>query len=243
MTDIQVLQYVNWDEFVRSLRRDVFDGEPFRRSRYLFRGVSSEDYGLTPSFDRIFGVGTNRQRVFRELLAAFREESEGQVPAAVLEDEVQTLALGQHYGLPTRLLDWTDSPYVAAFFAFKGALRHQPLSGRRVAIWVLHRSAPLWNAEIGVEIVSVPSVGNLRIRNQAGRFTLSRTPFATLEEYVAHSDYDGPALTKIVIPASEAKQSLADLAMMGITPARMFADLVGAAEAAEMRVRLDGDYR
>ena len=242
MAEIRTLQYVSWDDFVRSLRLDLFDDQPFRRGLYLFRGVSSEDYQLTSSFDRVFGVRANRQSLFRELLDAFREESEGQAPAGVLDDEVQTLALGQHYGLPTRLLDWTDSPYVAAFFAFKGALRHHPLDARRVAVWVLHRAAPVWSAEFGVEIVSVPPIGNLRIRNQAGRFTIARTPFATLEEYVEHASYDGTALTKMVIPAREAERSLADLAMMGITPARMFPDLVGAAEAAEMRVLLNREY-
>jgi hypothetical protein len=242
VADIRTLQYVSWEEFMRSLRLDLFDDAPFRRSRYLFRGVSSEDYRLESSFDRVFGARPEPHRLFADLLAAFREECEGQAAPDLLEDESKTLALGQHYGLPTRLLDWTESPYVAAFFAFSGALRHQPFDGRRVAIWVLHRATPLWSRDVGVEILTVPSIGNMRIRNQAGRFTLARTPFATLEEYVKHSSFDGVGLTKIAIPAREAARSLSDLAMMGVTPARMFPDLVGAAEAAEMRVLLDHEY-
>jgi hypothetical protein len=108
-----------------------------------------------------------------------------------------------------------------------------------VAIWALHRDAPVWSRDFGVEIVVVPALGNERIRNQAGRFTLSRTPFATLEAFVEQCDYDGVALTKIALPAREAERALADLAMMGVTPAHMFPDVVGAAEAAEMRVLLE----
>jgi len=241
MAEIQTLHYISWDEFTRSVRIDLFGGEPFRRNRYLFRGVSSEDYQLVSSFDRVFGPRPDPHRMFAALLAAFREECEGQVASEILDDELKTLALGQHHGLPTRLLDWTESPYVAAFFAFSGALRHQPLENRRVAVWVLHRSAPVWSREFGVELLAVPSVGNIRIRNQAGRFTLARTPFRTLEQFVEHAPYDGVALTKVAVPASEARRCLAELAMMGLTPARMFPDLAGSAAAAEMRVLLEDE--
>lgn len=107
---------------------------------------------------------------------------------------------------------------------------------------MLHRNAPLWTGHTGVELLAPPSIGNIRIRNQAGRFTLARTPFASLEEYVERADFDGVGLTKIVVPAREAARSLSDLAMMGLTPARMFPDLIGAAAAAEMRVRLEDEY-
>ena len=239
MAEIRELQYVSWAELIRSLSADLYDGRPFDRRCYLFRGQSNEDHRLTSSFDRMYGGRTDRQALFATLLSAFRDECERHVAPDLLDDEVKAIALGQHHGLPTRLLDWTESPYVAAFFAFKGALRHLPYDGRRVAIWALHRDAPVWSPDFGVEIVTVPALGNERIRNQAGRFTLSRTPFSTLEEYVRHCDYDGVALTKIAIPAREAERSLADLAMMGVTPAQMFPDVVGAAEAAEMRMLLE----
>ena len=91
---------------------------------------------------------------------------------------------------------------------------------------------------MGVEIVRVPHIENLRVRNQAWRFTLSRTPFRSLEEYVATCDHDRPVLTQMAFPAADAEQALADLAMMGWTPSRLFPDVGGAAEAAKLRVLL-----
>lgn len=239
MTDrVRRIPYDSWDEFARSLRGELFGDASFQRNRYLFRGVPDYTYELVSSFDRLFPTNRDRQRVFSAMTEAFRDESRGQVPDEILADEIKTLALGQHHGLPTRLLDWTESPYVAAFFALHEALPHHAQNGRYVAVWVLHLDAPVWDRESGVEILRVPSVG-VRIRNQAGRFTLSRTPFRTLEEYVNSFDYDGDALTQMYFPAHDAGRGLSELAMMGLTSARLFPDLTGAASAAKMRVILD----
>ena len=59
-------------------------------------------------------------------------------------------------------------------------------------ICVLHLDNPVWSREMGVEIVTTPALDNIRLRNQGGKFTLSRTPFATLEEYVERSAADRP---------------------------------------------------
>lgn len=232
------IPYDSWEDFARSMRADLFGDGPFRRSRYLFRGLPDQNFELVSSFDRLFPTSRDRQRIFSALLAAFRDECQGQVSQEILADEFKTMALGQHHGLPTRLLDWSESPYVAAFFALSDALPDHTEEARFVAIWALHLDAPLWDRESGVEILRAPSVG-VRIRNQAGLFTLSRTPFRTLEEYVESFEYDGVGLTQMYFPVSEARRGLSELAMMGLTSARLFPDLTGAAAAAKMRVVLD----
>jgi hypothetical protein len=99
------------------------------------------------------------------------------VADSVVHDQ-KLWALGQHNGLPTRLLDWTTSPYVAAFFAFHDWVSQLPEEFSHVAIWALHLENPVWSKEMGVEIVTPPALENIRLRNQSGKFTLSRTPFA-----------------------------------------------------------------
>jgi hypothetical protein len=239
MARVRHIPLDTWDDLTPTLRGEFFADGQFSPGRYLFRGVSNHDYQLVSSFDRLFPSVVERGRLSTEMLEAFRQECLIHMPAEILERDDTVLALGQHHGLPTRLLDWSESPYVAAFFALDGALPHRMDPQRYAAIWVLHLDAPIWNAEEGVEIKDVPTIPNLRIRNQAGCFTLLRTPAKTLEDYVEQTDFDGVALTQIYFAASEANKGLADLAMMGQTASRLFPDLTGAAAAAKTRVLLE----
>jgi FRG domain. len=176
-----------------------------------------------------------RLQIAADLLDRFRKSLEGfeDLPPQTRNDDSLLLALGQHYGLPTRLLDWTESPYIAAFFAFN----RSALWGAHdqwIAIWVLDSTNPIWSADYGVEIIDVPSFGNERIRNQSGKFTLSKTPFSALEDYaLEHGDEN--ALMKWLLPSSEWKKALADLDAMAIHHGRMYPEREGAAQMALFR--------
>jgi hypothetical protein len=245
VTAIRYLSYGSWRELKRDLLNELFEDGVFRSERYLFRGMGSADWKLAPAFDRRFGYldADERLRVWDELIEQWRGgcHEHGHVREAARRDgaqhEVALWALGQHYGLPTRLLDWSTSPYIAAFFAFKECLERLPHRFSHVALWILHLDNPVWAKDQGVEIVSAPALENVRLKNQSGKFTLSHTQFASLEEYVTETG-SGVALTKVVLPASEAVPALPDLDSMGINSYRVYPDLGGLAEMATMRLLL-----
>jgi hypothetical protein len=240
VTAIRYLSYGSWRELKRDLLNELFEDGVFRSERYLFRGMGSADWKLAPAFDRRFGYldADERLRVWDELIEQWRRgcEEHGHT-GETAGREVGLWALGQHHGLPTRLLDWSTSPYIAAFFAFKECLERLPHRYSHVALWILHLDNPVWAKDQGVEIVSAPALENVRLKNQSGKFTLSHTQFASLEEYVTETG-SGVALTKVALPASEAVPALPDLDSMGINSYRVYPDLGGLAELATMRLLL-----
>ncbi|MEE3624148.1 FRG domain-containing protein [Nitrospirillum sp. BR 11752] len=83
----------------------------------------------------------------------------------------EVLALAQHFGLHTRLLDWSTRSYVAAYFAISGNL-HDNRSDH-IAVWALDISA-ISNMGKWLEVVKVPGSNNINVAAQSGVFTLQR---------------------------------------------------------------------
>ena len=111
---IKRVEKVNsWDEIHNILFRDSLNKKIGRyRSPYAFRGLSNKNYKLKTSLIRLGGNYMKRER---DLLRNFRKYASRNL---VEYDSIwHWLALAQHHGLPTRLLDWTFSPYVALHFA------------------------------------------------------------------------------------------------------------------------------
>ena len=106
----------SWLDVLDALYQGSWSPELQRfRSPYAFRGHSRRDHTLASSLVRLAQPGADVHRLELALLRNFRKYAHGE---AVRADSIwDWLALGQHRGLPTRLLDWTYSPLVALHFA------------------------------------------------------------------------------------------------------------------------------
>jgi FRG domain len=103
----------DWLHLQELLFSDTWDPSIKRhRSSYAYRGLNRSSYTLSTSLMRMGKAYPNMER---NLLKQFQKYAEKQL----VEDDTDWhwLSLAQHHGLPTRLLDWTYSPYVALHFA------------------------------------------------------------------------------------------------------------------------------
>ena len=223
----------DWDHFksvITRLASKGHDGHPL--SEIIFRGQALGSYTLRSSLDRAnstLDVGI-RNQIQAETCMQFRQRNPELTDG--MEDD-QVLALLQHNGCPTRLLDWSTTPYVAAFFAASDTLSATS-DEDEFAVWALWRSSPAMLAGAGVG-VSEPSVANnARSKAQRGLFTTNNSLYATLNDYIDAWDEGGKAETSLwqfLIPRREAVAARRDLWLMGIDYERIFPDLTGAARA------------
>ena len=102
----------SWRELDEAITDPSFGRHPHHaRSTLVFRGLARATYTNTSSLARLTGDYAD---VERHLMRNFRKYAHQAAPGPTQWD---WMALGQHHGLPTRLLDWTFSPLVALHFA------------------------------------------------------------------------------------------------------------------------------
>lgn len=227
---IRYVKLKSWSQFCASFSDELWFNDNFHPERFLFRGQGSSDYKLISSFDRRFQnlPITERVRKYKRVINYFFELYRTRVQSDAGEQEM--LSAAQHYGLPTRLLDWSSNPMVAGYFAFSGAITSQNSKGD-VAIWALDRESPLIHHELGLNVFTAHK--NKRADVQSGYFSNLTGVFDSLEEYVESSGTQGAAtLTCFTIPISDARNAFSYLSSCGFTSFSMFPDNVGLANGA-----------
>lgn len=210
----------------------------FRKTQHFFRGHAVSDWQLVPSVHRHYDIIGERSLAGRFRLSAPSRHSN----CPELTNLASWIALMQHFGLPTRLLDWTGSLLTAAYFA----VSHEPKPGPG-AIWALvpselnkasrhgkdvtfllhgDEARPMLAAAFGEapcedDVLAVLPVDiDMRMTVQSGVFTLHATA-EPLEKRKGVEQY----LAKFVIP-KEAKARFDDeLWVLGARRAVLFPDL------------------
>ena len=127
--------------------------EHWNANELWFRGVSKSQYKLTPSVYRSNMVSPPSPEAQEEVLGEFSRRSRNLVSSQINYDKWEWYQTMQHYGLPTRLLDWTDGAMIALYFA----VRHLPLNSTP-SVWVFN---PFWLNKISVneQVVFVTDSG------------------------------------------------------------------------------------
>lgn len=148
-------------------------------------------------------------------------------------------AVGRHHGLITPLLDWTEKPYIAAFFALSGLLATMlrnadsfVFTGRAVAVYRLWHADHLEDKHLKVHR---PQIDELkRMQGQKGVFTfLESEDFFELQGYLDNKN-KGNLLTKFTISDQALFDGLRDMDEHGIDHRLLFPDLSGAASYANL---------
>jgi hypothetical protein len=250
-----------WDDLHRLLY-----GPTYSHS-WAFRGIPEAEWDLKTTLERLEVHPNLAAGAERALLTSFKRRAHHylrEVPLA--NDNLEWLALMQHHGAPTRLLDWTRSPYVALFFAVVGA---EEAHGR-CALWAiniqwcmnrarqlveqtLRRSLtdeePLGSPNIFNEVfleASQPFVAplqpyrmNERLTIQQGLFLAPGNVSASFMENLAALGPETPRnLHKITAPRTLRHDALKQLMKMNLSRAALFPGLDGFAQSLGVNVEL-----
>ena len=254
---VSLIKCQTWEAFISEVKKSEEKASGDR----IYRGHASSEWKLSSIFER-WPLST-AIRLFSsdppEILASYRERflarfKDLAIGLPGLESrhlcELDWLALGRHHGLITPLLDWTKSPYIAAFFAFADyENRLSPgwekltelILGPPVAVWALNVTPDLKSK--GEFDIGRPAIGYSQhsqwMRAQQSIFTrLTHHEYVDLESYLVSLGL-GHHLERYEIPGQEMGEALTDLRRMNISFASLYPDLHGAAREANILVTLD----
>lgn len=252
---------------VESLIREVNE----LPNNFIYRGQADATWPLKSSLERVIGAGwsaENAQKFEDYALQQFRSkfhlyDHENSHPASKLA----WLSVMQHYGVPTRLLDFTESPYIALYFALESYAHHL---GRDIALFALDYSAVLQKSiehiqskdsgfketratvferqdeifdavvdrfSYDIAWIAEPQVLNARLDRQGGSFLLSGNRSLQIESVLALPLYAEVSLRKLVIPQALVPGVFALLRKMNINSKSLYGDLEGLARSIRMQLQ------
>lgn len=240
-------------------------GRKFYQSDYVFRGEPTLNATAYPMIDRLtdgFSAGAKDQvNIELDVIRRFAEESTMHLTAVEqrLLENGSVLPIMRHYGAPTRLLDWTESPWVGLYFACSssfdsnGCIRCFRRNALTNCVHDKYKDQTKQLQEIGFIVNTMPP-----IRIPA---LLEPDRANTLDRWVVCYHHRGPMFPRlvaqqglftlaslpqtdhwnlikslvpegfleIIVPANQKRSCLAHLRLMGVTAASLFPGITGIA--------------
>lgn len=223
-----------------------------------FRGARSIDHDLKPGLFRHPTLTAAADLIDLEwkLLNDYRHQAPPFKPS-IPEQDIELLFIMQHYRVPTRLLDWTENPFIALFFATENAREEKEGSELDAAIWIidpvelnkrtfpnransdrilgayakdLQGLLPAPNVD-GIDITTPCAIYGIhntpRIVAQRGSFVLYGRDTSSMENQGALRLIEDGALRKIVVAGASKREIFAHLFNMGISDSVVYPDLDG----------------
>ena len=165
-------------------------------AHWIYRGVKSKDFRLIPTLGRIekYTTASDEEKSKLELNYLKKTRSAVNPSDPNFYEAFSTAVAAQHHGAPTRLLDWTESPLIAAYFACEPRLTDNgkiDSPKNDVAIFAAHccpdevtdfrqLNYPFCNPAIGSFAVR-PPLASERVEAQLSVLTVSCMPSCALE--------------------------------------------------------------
>ena len=253
MSEVQSEAIETLGEFLAFL--ESMPGAP-RQTRW-YRGCSTPSHPLLPALFRHPTKQGNAEELIlleKDLLTWFKRRSVLYLARGLHDWEY--LFYMQHYRVPTRLLDWTENPLIALYFALTRAVRKPARERSDAAVWVLEPD--VWNGKALEDMgypQEVPSAGDEalnayvplipleqmrespvamhaahcmpRMVAQRGTFVMFGRDMRPMETIYSSGGFSRQALLKLVIPAPRVAGMLDWLIAFGITDSVVFPDLEG----------------
>lgn len=244
-------------------------------NHYIYRGQANSTWCLQSSLERVAGEKWNSQCAQRfEDFSLERFQSKFHLydtENCQPNSKLGWLAAMQHYGVPTRLVDFSESPYVALYFALE-AFNHAANTGFSLYMLdyrsILDRSCQYIKSvdrnfcdsrqsiryrqdevfentvdkcSYDIAWITEPKILNARIDRQAGSFLLSGNRGKRIEEILSSALYRDVDMRKLEIPSELAQGVYALLRKMNVTSKSLYGNLDGLAKSICMEMRVYAD--